>query len=127
MGTRGCYQLTRNMPYDASNIRRHPARVNDSTATKGRWSGRGYRIEQLPVGPQLLWPSIKYGKGIERDAATHFPDAHAIRDRRDFITGGNGLNLRAFEEAVEGAEVHVFVLDHHFDKRAPIYWGALWC
>lgn len=89
----------------------------------------GVPVEQLPapsVGPRLLWPSIRYGRGIERDDATHFPDAHAIRDRRDFITAGNKLSLRAFEEAVEGAEVHVFVLDHHFDKRgADILGGAL--
>ena len=86
----------------------------------------GVLVEQLPVGPRLLWPSIRYGKGMERHDATHFPDADAIRDRRDFITAGNELSLRAFEEAVVGAEVHVFVLDHHFDKQgADILGGAL--
>ncbi|MDE0447798.1 MAG: hypothetical protein OXH96_14115 [Spirochaetaceae bacterium] len=61
-----------------------------------------------------------------RHDAPHFPDADAIRDRRDSIEAGNELSLRAFEEAVAGAEVHVFVLDHHFDKRgADILGGGL--
>ena len=82
-------------------------------------------VERLPT-PQLLWPSIKYGERIDRHDAPHFPDADAIRDRRDSIEAGNELSLRAFEEAVVGAEVHVFVLDHHFDKQgADILGGAL--
>lgn len=61
-----------------------------------------------------------------RHDAPHFPDADAIRGRRDSIEAGNELSLRAFEEAVEGAELHVFVLDHHFDKQgADILGGAL--
>lgn len=89
----------------------------------------GVPVEQLPapsVRPQLLWPSIRYGNGIEREDATHFPDAREIRDRRDSIKAGNEFSLRAFEEAVEEAEVHVLLLDRHFDKQgADILGGAL--
>ena len=89
----------------------------------------GVPVEQLPapsVRPQLLWPSIRYGNGIEREDATHFPDAREIRDRRDSIKAGNEFSLRAFEEAVEDAEVHVLLLDRHFDKQgADILVGAL--
>ncbi len=86
-------------------------------------------VEQLPtpsVGPQLLWPSIRYGERMDRHDVPHFPDADAIRARRDSIEAGNELSLIAFEEAVVGAEVHVFVLDRHFDKQgADILGGAL--
>lgn len=63
---------------------------------------------------------------MERHDVAHFPYAHEIRGRREFIKAGNEFSLRAFEEAVEGAEVHVFVLDRHFDKQGvDILGGAL--
>ena len=63
---------------------------------------------------------------MESHDAPHFPDEYEIRGRRQIIEAGNELSLRAFEEAVEGAEVHVFVLDHHFDKQgADVLGGAL--
>ena len=63
---------------------------------------------------------------MESYDATHFPGVDEVNVRRRGIEAGNELGLRAFEEAVEGAEVHVFVLDHHFDKQgADILGGAL--
>lgn len=63
---------------------------------------------------------------MESYDASYFPNEYEIHGRRNFIRAGNELSLRAFEEAVVGADVHVFVLDHHFDQQgAEILGGAL--
>ena len=63
---------------------------------------------------------------MESFDAPRFPSAADIYGRRDEIEAGRELGLRAFEKAVEGAEVHVLLLDHHFDKKgADILGGAL--
>ena len=67
------------------------------------------------VKPQLLWPSIKYGKGIENQDAPFFPNRQDVHERYKAPRNGTVLKLVEFEEAVMKAEVCILVLDPHFD------------
>ena len=75
------------------------------------------RIREPSIGPQLLWPSIRYGQGIESHDAPHFPDPENVRDRRREIESGTERGLCAFEDAVAESVWHVLVLDQHFDAQ----------
>ena len=68
------------------------------------------------VEPQLLWPSIKYGKGIENQDASFFPDMQDVCGRHAASKTDTILKLIAFESAVVQAEIHILVLDPHFDE-----------
>ena len=93
----------------------------------------GVRVEtpgsQLPAPaepPQLLWPSITYGQGVDSLDLPHFPASDRVYERYHAIEPGIDRGLRAFEEAVTEAAVHVLVLDPHFDRQgAEILGGAL--
>ena len=67
------------------------------------------------VEPQLLWPSIKYGKGIENQDTPFFPNRQDVHERYEAPRNGTVLKLVEFEEAVMKAEVCILVLDPHFD------------
>ena len=70
---------------------------------------------QLPepsVKPQLLWPSIKYDGMKSKDSLT-FPERQYIHERHARVD--NDMKLVAFEDAVIESEVHILVLDPHFD------------
>lgn len=72
------------------------------------------QLSEPSVDPQLLWPSIKYGeRGIENQDVHSFPDVQDVHDRHAKVN--NDMKLIAFEDAVIGAEVHILVLDPHFD------------
>ena len=84
------------------------------------------RVPAPSIAPQLLWPSIRYGYGIESHDVPHFPCPDNVHARHQAIGRGAELGLRAFEDAVAEAELHVLVLDQHFDKQgADILGGAL--
>ena len=71
-----------------------------------------------PLGePQLIWPSIKYGQHIENHDVSRFPDRHFISERYKEGQRRGVLKLLAFERAVREAEVHILVLDLHFDEK----------
>ena len=72
-------------------------------------------LPEPSVKPQLLWPSIKYGKGIENQDAPFFPDMQDVHERYKASRNGTVLKLVEFEEAVTKAEVCILVLDPHFD------------
>lgn len=73
-------------------------------------------LPEPSVKPQLLWPSIKYGKGIENQDAPFFPDTQDVCGRHVASKSNMILKLIAFESAVVQAEMHILVLDPHFDK-----------
>lgn len=69
------------------------------------------------VKPQLLWPSIKYGeRGIENQDDPSFPDVQDVHGRHAASKTDTTLKLIAFERAVAQTEMHILVLDPHFDK-----------
>lgn len=68
------------------------------------------------VKPQLLWPSIKYGEGIENQDVHSFPEIQYVCGRHAAPKTDTILKLIAFERAVTQAEMHILVLDPHFDK-----------
>ena len=65
--------------------------------------------------PQLLWPSIRYGQGIESHDVPYFPSREIIQGRYA-AAGVKVLKLNAFETAVTEAERRILVLDPHFDE-----------
>ena len=67
-------------------------------------------------GPQLLWPSIRYGSEIEDVDASFFPALEHVVGR--YAAGKNEMTLKlvAFEIAVMKSTVRVLVLDPHFDE-----------
>ena len=71
------------------------------------------QLPDPPVNPQLLWPSIKYEKGIKNQDSLFFPNKENVRKR--YNASDTVLKLVAFEEAVMKAEVCILVLDLHFD------------
>ena len=73
-------------------------------------------LPELSVKPQLLWPSIKYEKDIENQDAPFFPDTQDVCGRHTASKADTILKLIAFESAVVQAEMHILVLDPHFDK-----------
>ena len=78
-----------------------------------------FLISELPepsVKPQLLWPSIRYGKGVENQDAPFFPDMQDVHGRHAASKTDTILKLITFESAVVQAEMHILVLDRHFDK-----------
>ena len=77
-----------------------------------------FLVPELPepsVKPQLLWPSIKYGKRIENQDTNFFPIQQNVRERHKAPENGTILQLVEFKEAVMKAEVCILVLDPHFD------------
>ena len=89
----------------------------------------GVPVEQLPapsVGPQLLWPSIRYGNGIERDDVTDFPDAHEIRDRREFHQSRQRVQSESFRRSRGGCSgARLVCLTFTSTSKVPTYWEAL--
>lgn len=78
-----------------------------------------FKAPKLPepsVKPQLLWPSIKWKRGIENQDVPSFPDVQDVCGRHTASKTDTILKLIAFERAVVQAEVHILVLDPHFDK-----------
>lgn len=76
--------------------------------------------------PQLLWSSVTYEQGVDSLDTTHFPDLDRVYERYDAVERGIECGLRAFEQAVTEAAIHVLVLDPHFDRQgAEILGGAL--
>ena len=74
---------------------------------------------QLPeplVEPQLLWPSIKYGQQVESQDVSCFPAMDYVRGRHAASKTDTILKLVAFESALVQAEMHILVLDLHFDE-----------
>ena len=93
-------------------LRRHVIACCRSVASPKAYRSSGFRRH--------------HAERIESHDAPHFPNAGEIHERRRGIESGTELGLRAFEDAVPGAEVHGLVLDHHFDKQgADILGGAL--
>ena len=91
------------------------SRLRAKRTARDRPSGR-----QPPaplISPQILWPSITYRQAVASFDVPHFPETDRVYERHRTIESGTHRGLRAFEEAVTGAEAHVLVLDPHFDRQ----------
>ena len=89
--------------------------------SRPRKTVREVTVRQLPAPstpPQLLWPSIAYGKGVISHDEPRFPEPDRIYERLRAIKAGAEGEFRAFKRAVTEAAVHVLVLDPHFDRQA---------
>ena len=73
------------------------------------------RLPEPSVDPRLLWPSIRYWKGIENKDLSRFPTREHVNGRHAAHGAGTTLKLVAFETAVMEALVRILVLDPHFD------------
>ena len=73
-------------------------------------------LSDPPVGPRLLWPSIRYEGGIEDEDAPRFPARGKVAGRYKAGKDGRSLKLVAFETSVRTSEVRILVLDPHFDE-----------
>ena len=91
-----------------SNLLRPPTAVRDEIPAQ--------RLPAPPREPQLLWPSIIHGQRIENQDISSFPTQDYIFERDKAGQNGMVLKLVAFEDAVIEAEVHILVLDPHFDQ-----------
>ena len=90
-----------------SDLLRPPRTVRDDIPVR--------RFPQPSEEPQLLWPSIKYGQGVESHDVPYFPSRENVRGRYT-AADVNVLKLIAFETAVMEAELRILVLDPHFDE-----------
>lgn len=75
------------------------------------------RYPKPAVGPQLLWPSIWYGRRIEAEDASFFPVRRLVVERYAAGKNDNALKLVAFEAAIMNSAVRILVLDPHFDEN----------
>lgn len=65
--------------------------------------------------PQLLWPSIRYGQGVESHDAPYFPSRENVWGRYTAVDV-KVLKLVAFEAAMMEAELRILVLDPYFEE-----------
>ena len=73
-------------------------------------------LPEPPTAPQLLWPSIEFGREIRNKDIFFFPGRSDVYHRRLAHRNGRKLGLVAFEKAVNAAMRHILVLDPHFDN-----------
>ena len=82
------------------------------------------RLPEPSVGPRLLWPSIRYWKGLENKDLSRFPTREQVNGRHAARGAGTILKLVAFEAAVMEALVRILVLDPHFDAMGARVLGS---
>ena len=66
--------------------------------------------------PQILWPSIEYGQGIDNSDLRRFPDRNQVVRRYHEGTARKDLALKTFQAAIGQSLDHILVLDPHFDE-----------